>query len=76
MPTGKDHGEGAAHVSEKLRATIAGDPVVHDGIEVNVTASLGWATWAGEDADALVRRADEALYEAKDAGRNCVRGEA
>ncbi len=39
----------------------------------NITASIGVASrLAGESADALVERADQALYRAKDAGRNRV----
>ena len=37
-----------------------------------VTISVGWAVWRDESAEALVRRADEALYAAKAAGRNVV----
>ncbi len=39
-----------------------------------VTASMGISTWRGpnDDVDALVRRADEALYVAKRSGRNCA----
>jgi diguanylate cyclase (GGDEF)-like protein len=38
------------------------------------TFSAGLAEWRpGEDPDALVRRADEALYDAKAAGRACAR---
>ncbi|HEX4433674.1 MAG TPA: GGDEF domain-containing protein, partial [Acidimicrobiales bacterium] len=39
-----------------------------------VTASIGVSTWLGpNDApDALLRRADEALYAAKRSGRNCA----
>jgi diguanylate cyclase (GGDEF)-like protein len=43
---------------------------------VNVTATFGVAlSESGElkEFDALVRKADEMLYEAKRAGRNCVR---
>ncbi len=39
-----------------------------------VTASIGVSTWQGpnDTADALLRRADEALYVAKRSGRNCA----
>jgi diguanylate cyclase (GGDEF)-like protein len=39
-----------------------------------VTASIGVSTWLGpnDGADALLRRADEALYVAKGSGRNCA----
>ena len=37
-----------------------------------VTCSVGVATWSGETPDVLLRRADEALYAAKDAGRDRV----
>jgi PleD family two-component response regulator len=44
------------------------------GLELGVTVSIGSATWDGqEDADAPVKRADTALYAAKNAGRNAVR---
>jgi PleD family two-component response regulator len=33
---------------------------------------VGVATWSGETPDLLLRRADEALYAAKDAGRDRV----
>ena len=41
-----------------------------------VTASIGVSTWQGPDdtPDALLRRADEALYVAKRSGRNCAAG--
>ena len=38
-----------------------------------VTASFGVASWqAGDDADSLLRRADEGVYAAKQAGRDRV----
>jgi two-component system, cell cycle response regulator len=62
----------AARAAERLRAAVAGA-----GGPVDVTASVGWAVLReGELPDDLVRRADNALYEAKAAGRNCVRGAA
>jgi diguanylate cyclase (GGDEF)-like protein len=60
----------AARTSERLRAAVA-----EARGPVPMTASVGWATLApGEDPDDLVRRADDALYEAKAAGRDRVRG--
>jgi two-component system cell cycle response regulator len=58
----------AAHsVAEKLRAAVATAPAA-----VSVTCSVGVATWSDETPDVLLRRADEALYAAKDAGRDRV----
>ena len=37
-----------------------------------VTVSVGWAHWAGDTPDDLLARADRALYQAKDAGRDAV----
>jgi diguanylate cyclase (GGDEF)-like protein len=63
-----DTHEGAAtRVAEKLREEVAAAPA-----PVPVTCSVGLATWAGESPEMLLRRADEALYAAKDAGRDCV----
>ena len=44
--------------------------------KIPVTVSMGVATLDADTADAaaLIKRADERLYEAKGAGRNCVRG--
>ena len=39
-----------------------------------MTVSIGWATWEGETAEDLLRRADDALYEAKRSGRDRVEG--
>lgn len=67
--------DAAAVVAESLRASVEGVRTRMDDLELSVTVSVGWATWDGEeDADALVRRADKALYAAKNAGRNAVRG--
>jgi two-component system cell cycle response regulator len=65
----------AASAAERLRAAVTAAPVStnHDTLAVSVTASFGWAAWdGGESAEALVGRADHALYEAKEAGRDRV----
>ena len=64
----------AATTAEKLRGEIAALAVVHDGGELAVTISAGWAAWEGESPEELLRRADEALYDAKRAGRDRVQG--
>ena len=42
--------------------------------DIRMTISIGVAEWAleSESVDELISRADEALYDAKHAGRNCV----
>jgi two-component system, cell cycle response regulator len=60
-------GEAAGHVAEKLRAEVAAAPS-----PVAVTVSIGVATWDGEAPEDLLHRADEALYAAKEAGRDRV----
>jgi diguanylate cyclase (GGDEF)-like protein len=64
----------AAAVARKVLEGVA-RPYVVDGREVVVTASIGIALYPehGEDADALMKSADAALYEAKRAGKNVHR---
>ena len=55
----------------RLRKAVETDRLRHNGQELNVTVSLGAAEQLpGEDAAVLVRRADAAMYAAKEAGRN------
>ncbi len=62
--------EDARIVAERIRARIA-----DAGVQPWCTVSIGAATSSADDAtvDALLARADAALYQAKAAGRNCVR---
>lgn len=62
--------QGAQALADKLRAQLT--RVQLEGIG-GVTASFGVAAFRPTDgADSLLRRADDALYRAKDAGRNKV----
>lgn len=62
--------EEAAHVAERLRQGIASTKMNAPEI---ITASFGVAQLApGETAEDLLRRADNAMYEAKNTGRNRV----
>jgi two-component system cell cycle response regulator len=72
LPDADAHAAGTA--AEKLRSEVAALEVEHEGRDLGVTISVGWATWEGEAPDELLHRADEALYEAKRSGRDRVRG--
>ena len=65
----------AQHLGERLREELARAPLVNGGQTIVVTVSLGLSELSPEDtsADAALQRADQALYEAKAAGRNCLR---
>jgi len=67
---------GAVVVAERFRAAVADEPFVPRGLseKVQVTVSVGIAvTGEGSDTiDTLLKRADDALYAAKHAGRNRV----
>ncbi len=62
-------------VCDRLRASIAARLLeLPEGGATRVTLSTGVALLHGEDdIDTLMRRSDEALYEAKECGRNQVR---
>jgi two-component system cell cycle response regulator len=66
----------ARRIAERIRLHVAGSPFrVMGGQELlSVTISIGVAvSLPGEGRpEALLKRADEALYEAKSTGRNCV----
>lgn len=69
--------EGSQRFAERLRALIAAYDFKNENSQMRQTVSLGVALTApGDkmtDARSLVRYADNALYEAKAAGKNCVR---
>jgi diguanylate cyclase (GGDEF)-like protein len=67
--------QGAKRVAETLRREVADRPVSWAGENLQITASVGLAqALPGEvNVQALIGRADHALYRAKDDGGNCVR---
>lgn len=65
--------EEALAVGEGLRAAIEACPFHFKGEPVTITMSMGLAQFQpGERSDLALKRADEALYRAKAAGRNRV----
>ena len=61
-------------LTARLRSQIAA-PLTIEDITLELTASIGVAVYPGDglDADSLLKHADIALYEAKEAGRNTYR---
>ncbi|HEU0118649.1 MAG TPA: GGDEF domain-containing protein, partial [Alphaproteobacteria bacterium] len=64
----------ATDAAERLRQHIAERPIVAEREAIPCTVSVGVAQMTGKDGsiDALLNRADEALYRAKKGGRNKV----
>jgi diguanylate cyclase len=59
--------------ADRLRAAINEQAISFEGKELRVAASAGVAEIGiSEDEKGLIRRADEALYISKKAGRNCA----
>ncbi|WP_210712737.1 diguanylate cyclase [Pseudomonas sp. MWU349] len=60
-------------IVEALRAAIEACPFHFKGEPVTITVSVGLSAFkAGDRSDLVIKRADQALYRAKDAGRNRV----
>ncbi|QJT07485.1 sensor domain-containing diguanylate cyclase [Oceanidesulfovibrio marinus] len=67
--------QGAAEAAERVRASLENICfILEEGARVCVTASLGVAEMGGSEdtLQELIKRADDALYEAKETGRNKV----
>jgi diguanylate cyclase (GGDEF)-like protein len=67
-------GSVAARVAEKL-ITRMNEPMEVGGHTLRVTTSIGVSSWPtdGDDAETLLKNADNALYQAKEHGRNSYR---
>jgi diguanylate cyclase (GGDEF)-like protein len=71
----------ALSAAERVRHAVQTALIAHDGVDGRqwLSVSIGAALAQIEDAgsvSSLMRRADEALYQAKHQGRNCVRADA
>jgi diguanylate cyclase (GGDEF)-like protein len=67
-----EHREDAAGVAEKIIAALA-RPQKLGGHKLHITVSIGISVYPddGDNAQALLKSADMALYHAKDQGRDC-----
>jgi len=66
--------KGALEVADRIRDAVASAPLELDGQRVSCTVSIGIAAHPadGNTLDAVVARADRAMYQAKQQGRNRV----
>jgi diguanylate cyclase (GGDEF)-like protein len=67
--------QGAVELADRLRRAVAAKPIMAGGAEISVTISCGVASYPEGvlTKEALFAAADRAMYEAKSAGRNCVK---
>lgn len=65
--------EGAVIAAERIRGNLEKTAVFHDGKEFFITASIGVSNYrTGDSQETLLSRADQAMYKAKESGRNKV----
>jgi diguanylate cyclase (GGDEF)-like protein/PAS domain S-box-containing protein len=69
--SGVTHSEAAATIADKILAALRA-PLQIDQHDVHITGSIGIVTYPedGTDAETLLKRADFAMYQAKDFGRD------
>ncbi|NOZ00365.1 MAG: diguanylate cyclase [Deltaproteobacteria bacterium] len=69
--TGRDH---AMVLADRIRESVAASPFIVNGTHIDITISIGGATLTGAvgKPEELLKKADTALYAAKEGGRNRV----
>jgi diguanylate cyclase (GGDEF)-like protein len=70
--TGKNF-EQSLLIAEQLRENVEETKFQFDGRQINVTISVGIAGGSGLSFVQLYQDADKMLYQAKAAGKNCVK---
>ncbi len=64
---------GTKQLAERIRQTVAQAPCLCNGQSISITVSMGISSFSENDTrDSFFERADKALYEAKETGRNKV----
>jgi len=65
--------EDAKNLFERIRQKFEDNQlVIHDKLTINYTVSIGVYFGIGDDVNKMIKVSDEALYEAKETGRNKV----
>jgi len=63
----------ALQIAERIRVRIGSEPIHIAAQDTQVTISQGLALCGqGDDSQSMLSRADQAMYRAKQAGRNCI----
>jgi len=66
--------EEALSLMERIRKNMENAIIVYEDIEITITCSIGLAKFDENDSlESSIKKADEALYTAKNAGRNLVK---
>ena len=67
--------DGTHRAAERLRRSISAAPFTVGPQTVELTASVGWADWRGEDPSEFKLRVERSLRQARAAGGDVVRPE-
>ena len=70
------HQEGGAILAQRIQNVLGDYKIMCRGKTLQVSVSIGLSTYDGEEgvgSSSLIDRADQAMYDAKSSGRNCVR---
>ncbi len=66
--------EAALEAAERIRKAVENTAIDVEGNQIKTTVSIGLASYPGDagDLEELLRKADRALYQSKESGRNTV----